>query len=374
MYRIKNPLNRLFQKNTLLRCLYKILKNRKNESFIERVLTTEFEPEVLILGNDKLKRGDEKCYLLIDLRGKDVGTRGLCAILRYALAGCYIAERVGVIPYINIEDSLYNVPGGFYGCNNMYNYYFESSGESKEDIIKNKNYIVFRTRNIDLVYNSFTDEYNEAVVSGYRVTDSYLREMGKMMQKYIHLKHEIKEQFMTQIQELFQNRKVLGIHIRGTDFMAGLEKHPVAIGPASYYEYIDTALQMGFEAIFVATDDEVILEEMLRRYTHRVIFYQDTYRSQNGIALHMQKLERENNGYYLGWEVLRDVYTLAACNGLVSGLSQVSFYARIVKYAQNEEFDYAVEIDHGMNTQRDKDKLKIYKRKLQEEGIKFNFD
>ena len=374
MHYVKNKLRILIKNNLVLRCLIRLFKNRKDISFLEKVLSTEYPPEILIFGNDKLKMEEEKCYLLFDLRGDDVGTRGFCALLRYALACCSVAEKIDAVPFINIEDSLYNVPGGFLGCENMYSYYFETPKEGKINIINNRNCIMFRMRNIDLVYNSFSDEKTGTIVNGYKFTEPYLREMGRIMYKYVHLKNELKEEFEIQIQTLLKKRKTLGIHIRGTDFTAGLEKHPIAVTADSYYEYIDAALQQGFEMIFVATDDESILRELINKYPQKVIFYQDTYRSKNGIALHMQKIERVDNEYYLGKELLRDVYTLAACDGLVAGLSQVSFCTRIVKYAQNAEFSYLIEIDHGINKKRDNEKLEDYKKKLSKEGIKLNFD
>ena len=182
-----------------------------------------------------------------------------------------------------------------------------------------------------------------------------------------------REEFEKEIQQLFDGRKVLGIHVRGTDFKAGLEKHPIAVDTASYLGYIDEALENGFEKVFVATDDESILSECIKRYSSKIIFFQDTYRSDNGIALHMQKIKRKDNEYYLGLEVLRDVYTLAACDGLIAGLSQVSFCTQIFKYAQDKCYDYLRVIDNGVNAKRDNEKLDEYKRKLKKEGITLTF-
>ena len=50
-----------------------------------------------------------------------------------------------------------------------------------------------------------------------------------------------------------------------------------------------------------------------------------------------------------GYEVLRDMYALAFCDGLVAGLSQVVNCARIVKESSGEEYDTLCIINNGIN-------------------------
>jgi hypothetical protein len=59
--------------------------------------------------------------------------------------------------------------------------------------------------------------------------------------------------------------------------------------------------------------------------------------------------ERESHHYLLGREVLRDAWTLGSCQGLIAGLSQVSFGARIFKAATNTKYEDFVLLDNGMN-------------------------
>ena len=60
----------------------------------------------------------------------------------------------------------------------------------------------------------------------------------------------------------------------------------------------------------------------------------------------------QNHHYRLGYEVLRDMYALAACDGLVAGLSQVVNCARIVKESSGEEYDTLCIINNGINVKR----------------------
>ena len=371
MNQLKKNMQKYMQKNEVLHCILKVLKNRKNDRFLKSVLEAAPGPKILVLEEECLKIRQEKAYLLIDFQQKDIGSRGFCAILRYILAGCCFADNIGLIPHINIEGSLYNVPGGWNGYNNMYNYYFQGSEDTVEEVKNKNNVIKFRTRNLDVVYNSFRE--HGIKVDGYSVTESYLREMGNVMKKYVRLKKELEVSFEKAISEMFMNRKVLGVHIRGTDFNAGLEKHPIAVSVKDYFEHMECALQNGYDAVFVATDDKSILKACKEKYGDKILYYKDTYRSENGVALHMKKGERKDNQYYLGWELLRDMYTLASCEGLISGLSQVSFCTQILKYAKEEEYQLVKMLDKGINVQRDQEKLNVYKEKLRKEGIKGNF-
>ena len=45
---------------------------------------------------------------------------------------------------------------------------------------------------------------------------------------------------------------------------------------------------------------------------------------------------RENHHYLLGLEIIRDVYTLAACRGFVCGMSYVGFMVQIIKRANDD--------------------------------------
>ena len=58
---------------------------------------------------------------------------------------------------------------------------------------------------------------------------------------------------------------------------------------------------------------------------------------------------RKCHKYRLGLEVIRDMYTLAMCGGLVAGISQVAVCAQINKLAMGKEFEDLIVIDKGIN-------------------------
>lgn len=91
------------------------------------------------------------------------------------------------------------------------------------------------------------------------------------------------------------------------------------------------------------------MERLQKIYGDKIVYYKDVLRS-NGQETVMNSISnRENHHYMLGLEVLRDMLTLARCDGMVAGLSQVSIAARIQKASYNKEYEDLVIIDKGMN-------------------------
>ena len=116
--------------------------------------------------------------------------------------------------------------------------------------------------------------------------------------------------------------------------------------------YIDHALKKyGFKKIYIATDDENILKGFLSRYSQEIVIYdKDTARSNGLKGVHTRTdIVRPYHKYKLGIEVICDMCILAACGGLISGLSQVSLISRIYKKSKNEHFRYDKIIDKGIH-------------------------
>ena len=80
-----------------------------------------------------------------------------------------------------------------------------------------------------------------------------------------------------------------------------------------------------------------------------MVYYDDVYRGNSTAGVHTTKGDRENHNYKLGLEVVRDMYTLAACNGLVAGMSQVSMSARITNKAFYMPYESVCIIDKGLS-------------------------
>ena len=106
--------------------------------------------------------------------------------------------------------------------------------------------------------------------------------------------------------------------------------------------------------MFLATDDNNILKAFIDKYKENLIYYKDVERS-DGVRMSCYgDVQREKHHYRLGKEIIKDVYTLAACTGLVCSASYVSYMAKIVKMASGQTFQTvnsisSVKREKGMN-------------------------
>jgi len=331
-----------FKKNKYVHAIGLMYKNRNDQQYVDYI--TNVSPDHFRLCRQSVNVLDHTSYYLI--RISDDKVAGFFAMYRLILTSMLLADSLGMIPYVYITGTLYNVDGGIDGTDNLFEYYFEKTVNiTIEDLLKNHNCFTFERKHSKLIDNTyFKNKYT--LVNGYDVNEDYLKSLGNISKKYVKMKQSIYEDLSKSIDKILnRNGKVLGIHFRGTDYRQSHVGHPVNLEIEDYYPYIDDALNNGFNYVFVATDEQQVIEKLLNKYNDKILFYNDVFRSSNGKSIQAQT---ENyNGYLAAKEVLRDMMTLANCDGLIAGLSQVSICARIYKYSLNENYDILHILNHG---------------------------
>ncbi|MBD5458908.1 MAG: hypothetical protein HDR27_10115 [Lachnospiraceae bacterium] len=262
------------------------------------------------------------------------------------LAMLYFADKYDMKPVVKYHAGYcYAEKHPVNGTDNPFEYYFEQpAGIGLDRISACKR--VFRSRKENSYeVNKLCDDPN-----GYARSEAYLNEMARITAKYIRLNAIVRTRMEEEIHQLLGDQSILAAHVRGTDFKQNFNGHPVAIGADEYLEAtVRTFEEGGYEKVFLATDDSAALEKYRKQFGEKVVFYQDVVRSDGNDTVMHSALQRENHHYLLGYEVLRDMYTLAACDGLVAGLSQVSYAARIQKKSTGKEYRSLVILDKGIN-------------------------
>ena len=153
-----------------------------------------------------------------------------------------------------------------------------------------------------------------------------------------------------EIKEIIGNKKTLAVHYRGTDFKMNYDNHPICVTIEQELEMIRTAMKNdGFEQIFLATDDMSAINAFEAELAGQVVFYHDVLRGNDTTSVAFSKSNRKEHHYLLAYEVLRDMLTLSACEGLIAGVSQVSICARIAKASRGEAYQFLQIIDNGKN-------------------------
>ena len=132
-----------------------------------------------------------------------------------------------------------------------------------------------------------------------------------LIKKYVVIKEHIQKKVDLFVEKHFKGKKVIGIHLRGTDKRQ--EVKPVA--PEVIFH---TANQFKGYAFFVATDEQRLLDLALKSLNGPVIYY-DAYRSGSKKPVHVDGCTPER-----GEEVLIEVLLLSKCDKLIHTCSNVS--------------------------------------------------
>ena len=330
-----------------LNYLQRVWRNRKDEDFVSQVLNINHDPNIIQVKSFGPKNQERNIYF-IEIDG---GKIGMGAYLRQILYGLFEAEQLGFIPVASIrrescpyaEDELKENP---------FEYYFgQVSNISIEDVYQSNRVFLFHPMHMYRIERDLGN-LNPNMPCGYIVDDVYLGKLAHTYRKYMHLNGKTAGMFHLDMEQLCVNWKeknILGVHIRGTDFALNWGMHPNMVMADEFIEAIDEALQeQDYDYIFLATDDQRRLDVLRERYGSKLIYYKDTWRGDSEEFIVTEKNNRVMHRYLSGLEVIRDMYTLARCDSLICGLSQVAILARIICLAEEKPYKYLKVLDKGL--------------------------
>jgi hypothetical protein len=198
--------------------------------------------------------------------------------------------------------------------NSWTEYFHQLSSLSLEEVLESGEYSIYDRRPVSFAVHDYSGD------TDYRETFHQTIKLSPRTQSYIDLWLDF----------LRQEGDVLGVHMRGTD-MKIAKSHLAPPTTFQTLKMVDMALgRRNFDAIFVASEDERELAKIRKRYGKRIVT-SDSFRT------HLrQKMTRMDSPvlqwpYLLGLQVLRDTWMLAHCEGLVSGHSNVSEHAQVIR-------------------------------------------
>ncbi len=291
----------------------------------------------------RIRKSGEKEVYYIKINNE---IAGFFAILREALDYCCYAEEQGFLPYIVYsKKTLYSEESIFLETNNAFEYYYE------QPMLLMSNHLfsglnLVKSRSEHLV--KIEMKYNLKQFS-YIVEKSYIEKMADIYRKYMHLNSMTNKKIEMNIEKILCRKRTLGIHIRGTDFYKEFNNHPVPVTVDEYIQVInEEVVKKQYEQVFVATDDVKCLKELKQKINIPLVYYKNTMRSCGKKSVAYERSERKNNNYLLGYEVLKDAYTLSACDGFIGCLSQVDMFVQIIKKSKGQEFVSLKIIDKGV--------------------------
>lgn len=332
-------ISEILKKNSVLHFFVKAFKHINDKEYLEFFINRENNPMLLEFEN----RGQScigDCIYLIEEVGEGYG---FFAEFHTMLQKLIFAETFHLKPYVRWGKEFLYYEEDIKSTQNAYEYLFEPiNGE-----LGNR---IDRAELLTISKKGQAGWIEEKYHRGYDLSGEYLAKAADVYRRYIRLNSQTAPEMQKEIHTLLGDKKTLAVHYRGTDFKMNYDNHPVCVTLEQELKVIrQTMREEGFEQIFLATDDKAAVEAFRAEFKKQIVFYSDVARSNSTTSVAFSKSNREMHHYLLAYEVLRDMLTLAACDGLVAGVSQVSICARIAKASEGKEYTYVHIIDNGKN-------------------------
>lgn len=335
-------IKRKLKENRKIYAMYMALHSFNNKELCDRIWAINNDP----FENKIIEYGSLNDHAIVyDLYLKH-DSLGFFGLIRWLCAGLIYADRFGYKVCMHVDKNCLYYDPEFKTTDNVLEYYFDLEDlVSVSEVNESKNVIQFESKHIGIC-----DLY-------YEDRDS-VRSYAEEWKKYFKLNKKISQKINEDIYSLLAGEKCVGVHYRGTDYKSGYKNHPIAVNIEETIAAIKNIPNLSeYKKIFVASDEEGAINRLKKEFGDMVVTYSDTLRSVDGAALHTSKNVRKYHHYLLGFEVLRDVLTLASCDVLIAGHSNVSAFADVIKMANEQKYDYFYIINKGKNQ-----KGKVYKK------------
>jgi hypothetical protein len=242
------------------------------------------------------------------------------------------ADKLNAIPVVDMENftNVYSERKKINGTYNSWLYYFEQvSPYTLVEVYKSKR-VIFSSEKI-FFEQSVSAKENEG-------------ELKKVYKKYINIKKEFLIIANKFIKKNFFNKKILGVHWRGTDHKV-LPSHPFPPTEKQILKITDKLMSgKKFNMIFLVTEEKRYLEIFKKNYGSKVCYF-NSFRSNT--REQFSKNSRTNHRYNLGKESLIEVLILSNLSSLVCSRSNISEQAKFL--SNNKKFKI-YEIMNGFNS------------------------
>lgn len=335
------------KKNEYIHYLGICFNKLKDKNFRNKLMAIYNSPDMIFFHHLGLSNPEKNVYLIYS----NNAARGFFSQFNLVLDGLYFADYYHLTPVVEYgSNTLYHQENGMNGVTNSFEYYFKQpSNISVTEARQSRNVVFYEFNHRKAGINKFTNTLANSL-SNSEEMEEYITSRSALIQKYIRFSDQIQYYLDETVEPLFAESRILGVHVRGTDFNLGYNGHAIAVTPKEYLENTKAALSKGeFEKVFLATDEVSVIKLYEDAFGDSLIYYKDILRSENGSALHFSENTRKNHKYLLGREVLRDMYSLSKCSGMIAGMSNVSLAARMMKRSNGKDYDLLTMINHGFN-------------------------
>ena len=144
----------------------------------------------------------------------------------------------------------------------------------------------------------------------------------------------IKEDILKEINTDVSKYKTLGVHCRRSDMVLGHPQHALVHDlNETYSKVIKTFEQGNYEKIYLATEENEIIDFFKEKFQDKLIYQENIWRADPGVKewcwYNMRSNDRPQHNYLKGKEVLLDSLNLSKCDSIICSISNVSYSAII---------------------------------------------
>ena len=272
------------------------------------------------------KKNPDKIFYII----KKTPGAGLFSNVLFVLNHLKIAKKKNYIPFVDMENfhTIYNEKNKISKTKNAWEYYFENfSGYTIDEI--------YQSQNVYITSNSFEETFFK---------DLNTEEITKFFREHIRVKKNYLKFVINFSEKNFKNKKVLGIHFRGTSYK-NAPGHPF---PATKKQIInkinEVKMHNHFDKVFLVTEEENYKKFLISRFKEKILFIKSSYRSNKNDAFKVYP--RRNHRFKLGREALIETLLLSKCDYLIHITSNISSAAIAWQLNKSQK---RYKIDNGIN-------------------------
>ena len=257
---------------------------------------------------------------------------GLFSNLTFVLNHLKIAKENNFIPFVDMEEypTIYNEKNKIQNTFNAWEYYFENTSNFKlNEIYKSKNVIITENN----FYNSFSKWLHQD------------EELIKILKKEIKFKKNILRIVNVIKKKKFENKKILGIHFRGTSYKSS-PGHPLPATKKQIFNLVKKLLKTEeIDYIFLSTEEKDYQEFLSKNFSKKIFYFKSSYRSNKNDAF--KNYPRPNHRYKLGREILIESILLSFSDYFIFTDSNVSSFATAINMKVGQKL---YKIDNGYNS------------------------
>lgn len=174
---------------------------------------------------------------------------GFFATYRYWLEYLYFADICGYTPVIDVgTEFAYCDKNVMKSIKNPFEYYYQQPASINVQEARHSNRVIHS----DIIHRQMVELILTGKKSHYDCNFRYMQFMGEIARKYLKYNSETKSFIEEGLNEIgIGNNKILGVHIRGTDFKKKYNNHPVFVTDIEFFRAIDSIYEKNhYDRIF----------------------------------------------------------------------------------------------------------------------------